>query len=63
MRELVRQLQMHSLPDSNRIAPLVILTGGGSAFLAPHMDEEVRYEPLLTLQGLALVAQKISGDQ
>ncbi|MCA9016372.1 MAG: type III pantothenate kinase [Planctomycetaceae bacterium] len=63
VRELVHQLQRQSLPDTSQLRPLVLLTGGGSALLAPHLEELVRFEPLLSLQGLALVAQKISGDQ
>lgn len=63
VRELVNQLQRQSLPNAGQVHPLVLLTGGGSALLAPHLMEVVQFEPLLSLQGLALVAQKISGDQ
>ncbi|MCA9004850.1 MAG: type III pantothenate kinase [Planctomycetaceae bacterium] len=61
VRELIHQFQNHSLFHSSQESPLVLLTGGGSSLLAPHLDELVRFEPLLTLQGLAIVAQKISG--
>jgi type III pantothenate kinase len=61
VRELVSQLQNQLQPDVEQITPLVLLTGGGSDLLEPHLEGSVRFEPLLTLQGLALVAQKISG--
>ena len=61
VRELIHQFQNHSLFNSSPEPPLVLLTGGGSSLLAPHLDDLVRFEPLLTLQGLAIVAQKISG--
>ncbi|WP_299467344.1 type III pantothenate kinase, partial [uncultured Gimesia sp.] len=61
IRELVAQQQNQSLPHASQVPPLILLTGGGSALLAPHLEGFVRFEPLLTLQGLALVAQKISG--
>ncbi|WP_339728721.1 type III pantothenate kinase [uncultured Gimesia sp.] len=63
VRELVNQLQKQSLPNASQVRPLVLLTGGGSALLASHLEELVHFEPLLTLQGLALVAQEISGDR
>ncbi len=61
VRELIHQFQNHSLFKTCPEPPLVLLTGGGSSLLAPHLDELVRFEPLLTLQGLAIVAQEISG--
>tara|TARA_R110002111_G_scaffold256979_2_gene324569 strand:- start:43717 stop:44547 length:831 start_codon:yes stop_codon:yes gene_type:complete len=62
VRELVTQQRNQFLSHTSQVTPLVLLTGGGSALLAPHLEGFVRFEPLLTLQGLALVAQKISGD-
>lgn len=61
VRELVCQQRNQSLSNAEQIPPLVLLTGGGSALLAPHLEGFVRFEPLLSLQGLAVVAQKISG--
>lgn len=61
IRELVSQLQKQLQSDTRQVQPLVLLTGGGSDLLAPHLESSVRLEPSLTLQGLALVAQKISG--
>lgn len=61
IRELIGQFQNHSLFKTSSVLPLVLLTGGGSSLLASHLDDLVRFEPLLTLQGLAIVAQKISG--
>tara|TARA_R110002095_G_scaffold137217_3_gene118942 strand:+ start:1492 stop:2322 length:831 start_codon:yes stop_codon:yes gene_type:complete len=62
VRELATQQRNQFLLHASQVPPLVLLTGGGSALLAPHFEGFVRFEPLLTLQGLALVAQKISGD-
>lgn len=62
VRELVNQQQKHLVHSTKQIHPLILLTGGGSALLAPHLEGFVRFEPLLSLQGLALVAQKMSGD-
>jgi len=61
VRELVSQLRNQIQLDSRDVQPLVLLTGGGSDLLAPHLEGSVRFEPSLTLQGLALVAQKMSG--
>jgi len=61
VRELVSQLGNQLQSDAGQMAPLVLLTGGGSDLLEPHLEGSVRFEPLLTLQGLALVAQKMSG--
>ncbi|MCH9655176.1 MAG: type III pantothenate kinase [Planctomycetes bacterium] len=61
VRELVSQLRDQSLADSSQIVPLVLLTGGGSDLLAPYLEGSIQFEPLLTLQGLALVAQKMNG--
>ncbi|QGQ23349.1 type III pantothenate kinase [Gimesia benthica] len=64
VRELITQHTKQILVESTSgEAPLVLLTGGGSALLAPHLDESVHFEPLLSLQGLALVAQQIRGIQ
>lgn len=41
---------------TSRAKPLVLLTGGGSALLGPHMPE-ARFERFLSLQGLALSAR------
>ncbi len=57
VRELVTQLCSQSLTPTSQEAPLVLLTGGGSDLLKPHLEGSVLFEPLLTLQGLALVAQ------
>ncbi len=62
VKELVHQHQEQSLLNSKQIAPLILLSGGGSALLAPHLEGLVRFEPLLSLQGLALVGQKMSGQ-
>ncbi|MFK7778710.1 MAG: type III pantothenate kinase [Gimesia sp.] len=61
VRELVSQLRNQIQLDTNQVSPLVLLTGGGSDLLAPHLEGSVRFEPWLTLQGLALVAQKMNG--
>ncbi|QDT91382.1 type III pantothenate kinase [Gimesia algae] len=61
IRELIHQFQNHSLFKTSSESPLILLTGGGSSLLASHLDDLVQFEPLLTLQGLAIVAQKISG--
>lgn len=63
VRELVCQQRNQSLSNTEQVPPLVLLTGGGSALLAPHLEGFVRFEPLLSLQGLAVVAQKISGSE
>lgn len=64
VRELITQHTQQLLSDSTTgELPLVLLTGGGSALLAPHLDDSVYFEPLLSLQGLALVAQQIRGIQ
>ncbi|QDT25221.1 Type III pantothenate kinase [Gimesia panareensis] len=64
VRELITQHTQQLLTDSTTgERPLVLLTGGGSALLAPHLDDSVYFEPLLSLQGLALVAQQIRGIQ
>lgn len=64
VRELIAQHTQQILSEANNgKAPLVLLTGGGSALLAPHLDHSVHFEPLLSLQGLALVAQQIRGIQ
>ncbi|QDU08592.1 type III pantothenate kinase [Gimesia aquarii] len=63
IRELVCQQRDQLLPNANQVAPLILLSGGGSALLAPHLEGLVRFEPLLTLQGLAIVAQKISDSK
>ena len=61
VKELVSQLRNQLQPDTSQAPPLILLTGGGSDLLEPHLEGSVRFEPLLTLQGLALVAQKMSG--
>jgi len=62
VRELVTQQSQQLLAEAQSgTAPLVLLTGGGSALLAPHLDSTVYFEPFLSLQGLALVAQQIRG--
>lgn len=64
VRELIAQHTQQILTELNPgEPPLVLLTGGGSALLAPHLDDSVHFEPLLSLQGLALVAQQIRGIQ
>ena len=64
VRELITQHTNQILAESTSgETPLVLLTGGGSALLAPHLDESAHFEPLLSLQGLALVAQQIRGIQ
>lgn len=63
IRELVCQQRDQLLPNAKQIPPLILLSGGGSALLAPHLEGLVRFEPLLTLQGLALVAQNISDSK
>lgn len=63
IRELVCQQRDQLLPNAKQVPPLILLSGGGSALLAPHLEGLVRFEPLLTLQGLALVAQNISDSK
>lgn len=63
IREFVCQQSDQLLSNAKQVPPLILLSGGGSALLAPHLEGLVRFEPLLTLQGLALVAQKISGTE
>lgn len=50
VRELVARMS-ETLPSK----PLVVVTGGGGRLLAPWLPD-VRFEPSLSLQGLALVA-------
>lgn len=47
-------LQRFTASDTAGTEPLVLLTGGAAPLLAPHLPK-VRYEPHLSLQGLAIV--------
>lgn len=51
VKELISKLKAET-PGAR---PLLLLTGGGAPLLAPHLSE-ARWEPHLSLQGLALAA-------
>jgi len=51
-----REMEETGQPVSATGGPLVLLTGGAASLLKPHLPSIVRYEPHLSLQGLALVA-------
>ncbi|QDU38377.1 Type III pantothenate kinase [Maioricimonas rarisocia] len=51
-----RELEETGGPAAMTGGPLVLLTGGAATLLQPHMPSIVRYEPHLSLQGLAFVA-------
>jgi len=56
IRELVKQLSVRW-----SAAPFVLLTGGGAPLAAPELPE-ARWEPCLSLQGLAVVVEHLSRD-
>lgn len=51
-----RELEESGQPVTATGGALVLLTGGAASLLKPHLPSIVRYEPHLSLQGLALVA-------
>jgi type III pantothenate kinase len=52
VKELIAQLSRHAETSP----PFLVLTGGAAPLLLPHLPE-ARYEPWLTLQGMALCAE------
>ena len=54
VKELVQHLRQQ-LPDD----PLTVVTGGAGRLLVPQLPRLVSHEPYLTLQGLAIVGQKL----
>ncbi len=56
IRELVDRLSARW-----SVAPFVLLTGGGAPLAAPELPE-ARWEPCLSLQGLAVVAEHLTRD-
>lgn len=64
VKELLNRLaKVARSGDRPQREPLVLLTGGAAPLLMPHLPENVRLEPHLALQGLALVvAQSISTE-
>ena len=54
VKELIRRFQLEVEPAGNH--PLVFVTGGAGRLLANHLGDDVRWEPFLSLQGLAMVA-------
>lgn len=54
VKELIRRFQSETqLTNDKR---LIFVTGGAGRLLANHLNEQVRWEPFLSLQGLAMVA-------
>lgn len=48
----------HFLEETGQIAPLCVLSGGGSAALAPHLNLDVKLVDNLVLEGLLAIARE-----
>ena len=60
-RGMVREI-LRGLISEMGGEPKIVATGGGAAFVAPHLEEIETVDPDLTLEGLRILAGKIFPD-